>query len=276
MLLGPILAAMFAAEPSTPLFRADFESQPSGHPYLSKFWETEGLVLPESAYKFGEHPTPHTLVDDAHPRGESKNSLRVLYPEGAVGPREGGAQAVLRLPPRQEYYLSYWLRFEEGFSWGGRHHGGKLPGLGATKLSSGGGATDGTDGFTARLMWRRNGAAVLYLYHMDKPGKWGEDFGLRENVNDAVIAFIPGEWYQVIQYVRINSDNKRDGRVKIWINDKEVLALKEIRFVNNGDLVDTLYFSTFHGGNTPDWGPRHDSVIHFDDFKIGLTKASVK
>ena len=141
--------------------------------------------------------------------------------------------------------------------------------------SSGGMDSDGTDGFTARLMWRKNGRAVLYLYHMDKPAKWGEDFSLRHADGNEVL-FEPGDWFQVTIRTRINTGQNADGEVDIWINQEPVLELNGLRFVTNGDLVDTFYFSTFHGGNTPSWGPRKDSVIHFDDFKVGHTFESVK
>lgn len=29
-----------------------------------------------------------------------------------------------------------------------------------------------------------------------------------------------------------------------------------------------MYFSTFHGGNPPDWGPHVDSFAYFNDFTI--------
>jgi hypothetical protein len=276
-LLGCLVISAAAVFGNThdPLYQADFESQPPGEPYRPEIWQQEGLVHPEWTGAFGDDPTPRTFVDDTHPRVDSRQSLKVLYPKGAVGPLEGGAQAALRLPPREEYYASYWLRFEAGFSWGGDHHGGKLPGLGATKLSSGGMASNGTDGFTARLMWRQSGTAVLYLYHMDKPHKWGEDFPL-QNSDGTPVRFKPGEWYQVTIRTRINTGKNADGKVGIWINQQRALQLDGLRFVTNGDLVDTLYFSTFHGGNTSAWGPLKDSVIHFDDFKVGTTFESVK
>ena len=65
-----------------------------------------------------------------------------------------------------------------------------------------------------------------------------------------------------------NTDNNKDGEVQIWINGEEVLYLTGIRFVNDGSLVDTFYFSTFHGGNNISWAPRVDSYIWYDDLSI--------
>ena len=33
---------------------------------------------------------------------------------------------------------------------------------------------------------------------------------------------------------------------------------------NNYGLIGGIYFSTFHGGNTPDWAPQIDSFAQFD------------
>ncbi len=266
-----LLGSSLDAEDAPPLFIADFGSNPSDTPYRPEFWQKEGFVDAKFPMFFGDVDSCRTLVDDSHPRANSKKSLKVLYPKWAVGLMEGGAQAVFSIPPREEYYASYWVRFEDGFSWGGRNHGGKLPGLGSAKLSRGGMETDGTNGFAARLMLRDYGAAVLYLYHMDKPGKWGEEFPLRLPDGNQV-KFKLGNWYQITSRIRINTEKNADGEVEIWINRRPALKLNGLRFVTNGDLVDTFPFQTFHGGNDYSWGPNDDSIIHFDDFKIGHAK----
>jgi hypothetical protein len=50
--------------------------------------------------------------------------------------------------------LSYYVRFSENFDF---VKGGKLPGLFGGVGNSGGEIPDGTDGFSTRFMWRRNG-----------------------------------------------------------------------------------------------------------------------
>jgi len=194
-------------------------------------------------------------------------SLRIFFPKSAVGPSQGGHQAAIRLTPADEYTLSYWLRFSADFSWGGTDKGGKLPGLAQGDNCSGGMICDGSNGFTARYMWRDDGAAVLYLYHMDRPGKWGDDVVLRSPAGEALF-FEPDTWIHLKQRVRINTDNQANGEVQIWFNGVEALSLSGLRFVNDGSKVDTFYISTFHGGNSPGWGPLNDSNIWIDDIRI--------
>ena len=175
-------------------------------------------------------------------------SLRILYPKDTYGPSTNGAQAPLRVDGAEELYASYWLRFSENFDWGGTSEGGKLPGLASAGLCSGCVTCTGSNGFTARLMWRQEGKGILYLYHMDKEGNCGDNITLQQNGED--FYFEKGEWYKITQRVLINTDNNHDGEVEVWINDEPAPLLTGIRFVNNGTNVTYLYFSTFHGGKS--------------------------
>lgn len=194
-----------------------------------------------------------------------KKSLRVTYPDGFSGPAGNGVQVSLILPDKKQYYMSYKLMFSQEFSF---RLGGKLPGLAAGKLCSGGQVCDGTNGFTARFMWHSKGKVVLYLYHIDKKGHWGDNFPLIYPSGEQVI-FEPGKCYQITERVRINSEaDKYDGEVEVWVNGKLVLLKKGFRFTTNGEKVNRFYFSTFHGGSGPDWAPLKTSYIWFDDLVI--------
>jgi len=73
--------------------------------------------------------------------------------------------------------------------------------------------------------------------------------------------------------------------VEMWINDQHAQVrlydgsltdkLTGIQFVNNGDKVDALYFSTFHGGSDATWAPTTDSYTWFDDIVISTQLADV-
>lgn len=209
-----------------------------------------------------------------------KNSLRIVYPATGVGSRESGAQAPLKVKPASQYFVSYWMRFDTGFVWGGKHFGGKLPGLGGGEDCSGCRPCNGENGFSARLMWRKNGKLVLYLYHMDKKETCGEDYDLLTgNKNPFVIT--RGAWIHVTERVMVNSTGNADGQVQVWLNGSEALLKTGIRFVSNSDKVDDLYFSTFFGGSGSDWAPGKDCFVWFDDMVIstqpedaGLTSAN--
>ena len=188
-------------------------------------------------------------------------ALRVKYPGGGVGPSESGGQFPLYFEPADEYILTYKLYFEEGFEF---KLGGKLPGLssGAEKYSGGIHASKG-DGWSARFMWRENGQAELYLYYIDNPEEWGQSVLLDD------LHFKPGIWYEIKQRVRVNTDGKKDAEIQVWVNNNLVLNMQDFRLrVGDAGQVDSMYFSTFFGGNQPNWAPDKDVYIRYDDFKI--------
>lgn len=246
-----------------------FEEWQPGHVYTKNSLEKDGF---SPAYVQG-FDQERCVVDDKHARS-GKKSLKVMYPKGGVGPAETGASAPLRFDGKDEAYISYWIRFSKNFDWGRQNQGGKLPGLGSGENCSGGETCDGTNGFTARMMWREGGSAVMYLYHMDKPGKYGEDIPLRYEKGGQVV-FEKGKWYKISERVRINSGNERNGEVEVWVNNKPVLEKKGIQFVNDGSEIDNFYISSFHGGADKSWSPREDCYIWYDDWVISTKRDDV-
>jgi hypothetical protein len=200
------------------------------------------------------------------------NSLRMFYPQGQFGTANTGGQAPLVVPAAAEYYTSYYVRFSDNFSYGTTSEGGKLPGLAGGARCSGCAVCDGTNGFTCRLMWRKGGSLVLYLYHLDKSNPpCGDNDTLKVNGQKFIIT--KGTWIKVTQRVKVNTGTNHDGEVEIWLNDKPALLRTGIQFVNNGDQVNQLYFSTFHGGSNSTWAPTVDSYLWFDDIKISTDKS---
>lgn len=188
-------------------------------------------------------------------------ALQAKYPKEAVGPKEGGAQFAVALPPSQEMWLSYQVKFVQGFDF---RLGGKLPGLtsGGSKFTGGRLPKNG-EGWSARYMWKKQGEAVIYLYYMDMPGKWGE------NIKLSGFKFKPGRWHTLVQHIKVNTIGKMNGLLNVWIDGVPVLSRNNIQYRGQQNaLIDTFYFSTFHGGNTAKWGPKNDSIALFDNFKI--------
>jgi hypothetical protein len=215
-----------------------------------------------------------SIVSDA---ADGKKALQVFYPKGAVGPDEGGAQFPIVFQDMQqnegdglyqELYLRYYVKFKNGFDF---QRGGKLPGLMGGSDSwtrSGGDQPDGTNGWTLRLMWRQNGRLVVYAYvPPSENGKWGsETWG--QDIDCGVDAKT-GEWICVEQFVNVGDAGKDNGRLKVWVNGEECININDMRFwdeANDAGKIGGIYFSTFHGGNTKDWGPDNDSYALFDGF----------
>lgn len=248
-----VAIAGHASDAGSPLLHVGFDSTETG-PYVDDHVRADW----PSVQSIGLYGRSDIVQDEDEERGKV---LRIAYPKGAVGPREGGGQFVVSLPPSRELWLSYLVKFEPGFNF---RLGGKLPGL----TSGGGTFTGGVhpskgEGWSARFMWREEGRAVVYLYYVDKPGKWGEDLPL------GGFTFRAGKWHRITEHIRVNSPDKADGILEGWIDGAKLLSRSDIRFrIGEQDLIDSLYFSTFHGGNTAEWGPEVDSVAFYDEFIV--------
>lgn len=221
----------------------------------------------------------NTLIKNTEHGGKA---LRVTYPKGGVGPDETGSQfpVVFNNTPQmnqgfyQEIYFRYYVKFEEGFDF---RLGGKLPGLmggGDSWTRSGGNQPDGSNGWTLRMMWRENGKLVVYAYvppsKNQKYGSetWGQDI-------DCDFTAEPGQWICIEQFVNVGTQNKDDGQLKIWINGSLKIDIDDMHFrdvENTNGLIGGFYFSTFHGGNTDEWGPLNDSFAQFDNFVVAKNR----
>ncbi len=202
------------------------------------------------------------------PKAFDGRSLRVKYLKDTYGP-EGGLQYLtefskLSIEPQEALYLRYYVRFEPGFDF---VRGGKLPGLAGANANTGGHKSNGTDGWSARMMWRPDGKIVQYVYHPDQPNDYGEDFAW--NYGGCPRYFKPGQWYCVETYVQMNRPGKKDGIVRSWLNGDKALEVTNLRFRDiPGIKIDKMYFSTFFGGADPSWAPSKEVRADFDNFVI--------
>jgi hypothetical protein len=254
LLAVPVLAA----PAPRPVVEVSFDAHPEG-PYA------DALVRDDwPDVKWVGLANRATLVTEKGWAG--RRCLQIAYPKGSVGPGEGGGQFLVRLPPRDEYCLDYYVMFREGFDF---KDGGKLPGLCGGRCNTGGNVPTG-DGWSARYMWQRGARMILYLYHLDQPGKWGDG-----QVCKGVV-FEPGRWYRLTQRIRVNAPDSKDGIAQVWVDGKLVMERSDIRYRNvAGAQVDHFYFSTFHGGSGRHYAPAVDSFACYDHFRIYETAAGV-
>jgi hypothetical protein len=236
-------------------------------------WTAQGFTVPW----VNGFDANRAFIDNAYAK-EGATSLRITYPAGKYGPvtTGSGAQAPLMLTPAMQYYMTYWVRFSNNFSWGDSKEGGKLPGLAGGARCSGCIVCTGSNGFTARLMWRPGGKLVLYLYHIEADKispPCGDNLTLQQNGADYYIT--KGQWFQVTERVKVNTGSNHDGEVEVWLNEQPALLVTGVEFVTNGDKVDNFYFSTFHGGNDVSWAPTIDSYTWFDEIKISTNPADI-
>lgn len=254
----------------------DFENGTSGQPYSISDWAAAGFSVANGYTPVGwqERSTVDTTI--AH---EGDKSLRLLYPEGKIDPDKSGASAAFALTPQPEYYLSYWVRFSDGYSWGTTEFAGKV-GLGLTggASCSGGQQCTGTNGFSSRFIWGPSGRAGIYYYSMGHDGTYG-DFAILRREDGSQINFPTGQWLNLTQRVKVNTVTNgvanADGEIEVFYNGVSAAEVTGLRFVTNGDQVDKAYFSSFAGGGTAEFAPTHDNYIWYDDVEVSTNPADI-
>ena len=161
----------------------------------------------------------------------------------------------------------YLVRFEKDFDF---VKGGKLPGLcGGPKTITGGDKVTGEEGWSARIMWRKEGRGQAYVYHMNQPSKYGDEFDFPE-----AFRFTPGQTMQLRIRVTMNTVGKRDGTLQVWVKPAD--DAKETLVVDMTDMqwrsvasigADSILFNTFHGGGDKSWAPTRDCHARFGSFE---------
>ncbi|BAY20906.1 hypothetical protein NIES2100_06500 [Calothrix sp. NIES-2100] len=203
------------------------------------------------------------------PSGKFEKVLRVRYPAGSASPTVsrknhlplGGAQfsANFGISPKNSLRLSYYLRFSENFDF---VKGGKLPGLFGGTANSGGDIPNGSDGFSTRFMWRKNGDGEVYAY-LPTSTEYGTSIGRGK------WQFQKGKWHHIEQLVVLNQPNQNNGQVQVWLDGKQVLNQKNLTFRTTDKLkIEGIFFSTFFGGSDYTWSTPKDVYIDFANFSL--------
>ena len=205
--------------------------------------------------------------------GKFSRVLRVRYPAGSASPTvtdskgapQGGTQvfANLGIPSKDSLRLSYYVRFSKDFDF---VKGGKLPGLFGGTVNNGRKIPDGTDGFSTRSMWRKNGAGEVYAY-LPSSREHGTSIG-RGNWQ-----FQPGTWHHLEQVVVLNQPGKANGQIQVWLDGKKVLTENALTFrTTNALKIEGILFSTFFGGGDSSWATPKNVYVDFANFSVSLVK----
>ena len=257
-------------------------------------WDEWQYTLERAADDFGWHNpvwhrywgAPRTYINEDVRKGSDGASLEFKMPAGVAGWHQSGALAMMTFDRQGTTYwdttAEYDFRFSSEFDFA---QGGKLPGLGAGIIASGGvhPKDDASLGYTARFMWRRDGKIVLYLYAINSDGwvdpysevMYGEDIQLKyvygSRAGDDVVA-VPDTWYHIKQQIMMNDPGIANGIMKVWINNALVLDKRDIMYrgADHQHLrTDNLYLLSFPGGgNTPEYISRNDRSVFIDNVKV--------
>ena len=215
---------------------------------------------------------------------EHGNVLQLKYPKGCVGPSDNdtpacAAQIIQPLVKTADtMWSAYDIFFEDGFEF---QLGGKLPGLCGGKCYTGNAMPETGDGWSARIMWRKDGNAVQLIYFMGQSSEYGDDFKWDLNGTIPQKVFTTGTWHRIANKVTMNTvttpgNGDKNGRVQAWLDGELALDVDTLRLRDYDTVkVDKFYLSTFHGGSTASWAPTHDCFIRFDNFTISTDSIAV-
>lgn len=212
--------------------------------------------------------------------------LRAEYKKNDAGGYAGGFLFDPYFEGVEEAYLEYKVKFDDNFFWA---TGGKLPGLGGSSSGVGSETTGrgtipsgckyNTNGWSARLMWRRNRAQttqpylILYSYFAEKENGENRVDGDCGDAKRIYTGLEDNTWYTIRQYIKLNTPGQNDGIVTMWINGVETYhnTKEKIRNAGKDNLkINALIMNTYRGGSRTDpvWHSPRDEYAFFDDFKV--------
>ncbi len=206
----------------------------------------------------------------------SETVLRLKYPKGCVGTsKKNGCAVQFSLPLDElnadELWCSYEVYFEKNFDF---RNGGKLPGFCGGKCYTGGNKPTDADGWSNRIMWKKDGFLTQYVYYYGQKGRYADNFKWDLNGKISQKKITTGKWHKILMRVKLNDvdfENKilANGILQTWFDGELVVDLDSMLFRNRSELkIDRFYFSTFHGGNDKSFAPRWDSFIRFRNLQI--------
>lgn len=227
------------------------------------------------------------------PNAFSGKSLKVLYPKGGNTSSHSGFQYPEYIPGTkrynrntgkiegeksyQEMYISYWVKFENDFTW---QLGGKLPGLIAEKAFK---SKDRSERVNARLMWRENGKLEFYIHtpYLKKKsaGKKYEDRIFWNNGKDinGHAKLTKGKWHHIEFRVKlndvVNGKPVPNAELEGWLDGEHAALYTDVTLRGNPSFnFNTFFFSTFFGGSSGSgekvWWPLKDVYAYFDQIEI--------
>ncbi|KAF5386076.1 hypothetical protein D9615_002567 [Tricholomella constricta] len=216
--------------------------------------------------------------------------LQARYPQGSFSYETGGSQwynlwNATAGAKFQTMLVSYEVAFDENFDW---VKGGKLPGLrGSTKSNLAGCSsgkekeTNGSDCFSTRLMWRKNGAGEVYASIPTANGLCSQE-GVTCNsdtstsIQRGTFGFVSGRWNRVTLLVRLNDPpNVANGNIQLFYNDLKAIDQQGLQIRTNSQVyVNGFYFSTFFGGSDKTWETPRDAHTYYRNIRMWGSSAA--
>lgn len=212
------------------------------------------------------------------------NSVKLASPGHGYSFYTAGAHDGVVVDGAKEVTFSYSVFFQEGFQF---VKGGKLPGLygginAETAKSCSGGRQDGRDDcFSARLMWRANGAGEIYNYlptaaysnadYCNYPPYSLCDAKFGESIGRGAFTFPTGQWTTVAIRLKLNDAGQSNGEQELFVNGKSVIKLDNLLIAANGATkIYGIMAQTFFGGSDSSWASPVDQSAWFKDWSLAV------
>ncbi|KAF9132379.1 hypothetical protein BGW39_000248 [Mortierella sp. 14UC] len=285
-----------APMPGTPIAAAGLDNASPGPDtgvgYILQNWSTNYKTITVGAndVSFIADPFPSSTPAAANSNNSTANAnsqvMQVIYPKGSYAPKAGpitGGTSFYAKPfgddtPFEKMMISYDVAFPSGFDW---VLGGKLPGIygGNQHTCTGGNQSTGDNCLSMRLMWRQDGGGEVYAYI---PVENGSDFCKNSNVqcNDqfgksigrGLLYFPPGTWTRVDMVMQLNEPaGYNNGILDVYLNGLKAISMNTIPYRTTGMVgFQGLMFSTFFGGNTPQYATPVDTAVFFRNVQLSV------
>ena len=237
---------------------------------------------------FMSHPSRAGIINDstggaidivADPSGDPSrgNVMRVFNSEGAYGftnGLHGPSSGQWRSWPGEhdELYFAFDIYMEPGRLWSKIM---KLPGFVGGDWAN----ADGTHGFSTRSMLvssraypnKPDGTLTEYSYYV------GKKQGVRwaNQGPEGQITLEPGQWYTIETYVKLNTPDRDDGQLKMWVDGIKVLGVSNRRWrAVNSLKLDGLYFTFGYGGGDKSFAAPEDQYNYYDNWILSTQPIS--
>ena len=160
------------------------------------------------------------------------------------------------------------IEVAENFSWGRSSAAGKFGfGFGGGANTSGGAANPA--GFTLRPAWYGDGELTLYSYAANRDNGGNARYGQYFDTGFRIERGVP---FTIQVEAQINSSfSSADGWAKLWVNDKQVLDIKNIAWQTRSYTgesrphFDRINWSQFHGGADSSFSPTQATWVQTSD-----------
>lgn len=278
----------------TDVYHISFDHLRPGENYsLDELKEDFTVAYGKGFYDGTDATTNRAFVDKNESIDPNGTSLKVKFPKDKLKTSSSGVDTRIYLSGNyktgktfsaDELYISYWVKFDNGFE---HRCGGKMPSLGGEFTNT----LDGeNDRWKGRIMWRNGGSIQFYpelphsedSFDHDSLRFWGEKEydGGDICTNEFTSYLTDGEWHNIELHYKLD-DGETPGVFEGWVDggvgykiiDSDVFGFYRRKGEGLENLtLNFIMISTFFGGSSIDYNPVRDEYAWFDEFRVSSTR----